>query len=160
MAIHLCERNSGVKSTPAVSDWITITNGQWYTFRIHLVADSTNNSHTALLFGYTNYPGAGVVTDIVGNVLFGVPTVWTWQEAPLLAHGSSVYGYPQFQFKAGGAGSIYVDEIQIINAVPALLEARSNTQFHYLYGQFTTGNDTTGWGQQIYTGAGSAPGFR
>src|SRR5208283_4943216 len=116
-----------------------------------------NNNHQALLFGYTNYPGSGTQTDIVGNVLFGVPTVWTWQEAPLLAHGSSALGYPQFQFKAGGAGSIHVDEIQIINAVPALMQARSNTHSHYLYGQFTAGNDTTGWGQQAYPGAGSIP---
>src|SRR5208283_2946461 len=116
-----------------------------------------NNNHQALLFGYTNYPGSGTQTDIVGNVLFGVPTVWTWQEAPLLAHGSSVLGYPQFQFKAGGAGSIYVDEIQIINATPELMQARSNTHSHYLYGQFSTGNDTTGWGQELNYGAISAP---
>jgi hypothetical protein len=149
--------SSGVKATPGVSNWINITNGQWYTYRIRLVADTPNNSHQSLLFGYTNYPGIGTQTDIVGNVLFGVPTVWTWQEAPLLAHGSSTTGYPQFQFKAGGAGSIYVDEVQIINATPALLDARSNPQFHYLYGQFTTDNDTTGWGQQLYFGAGNAP---
>jgi PKD repeat protein len=151
------DANGGVKATPEISNWITIINGQWYIFRIRLVADSTNNSHQSLLFGYTNYPGAGTQTDIVGNVLFGIPTVWTWQEAPLLAHGSSILGYPQFQFKAGGAGSIYIDEIQIINATPTLLEARSNTHSHYLYGQFTTGNDTTGWGQQLYFGSGSAP---
>ncbi len=149
--------NGGVKSTPVTSNWITIVNGQWYTFRIRLVADTPNNSHQSLLFGYTNYPGTGTQTDIVGNVLFGVPTVWTWQEAPLLAHGSSALGYPQFQFKAGGAGSIYVDEIQIINATPALMQARSNTHSHYLYGQFTTGNDTMGWGQELYPGSVSAP---
>jgi hypothetical protein len=69
-----------------------------------------------------------------------------------LAHGSSTTGYPQFQFKAGGAESVYVDEIQILNATPALVQARSNTQYHYLYGQFTSGNDTTlaVWGQQVY----------
>ncbi len=149
--------SSGVKATPSTSNWISITNGQWYTFRMRLVADTPNNSHLACLYGYTNYPGSGTQTDIVGNVLFGVPTVWTWQEAPLLAHGSSIYGYPQFQFKAGGAGSIYVDEIQIINAAPALMQARSNTQSHYLYGQFTVGTDTTGWGQELYYGAVSAP---
>ncbi len=151
------DASSGVKSTPALSDWINITNGQWYTFRIRLVADTPNNNHLALLFGFTNYPSSGTQTDIVGNVLFGVPTVWTWQEAPLLAHGSSALGYPQFQFKAGGAGSIYVDEIQILNATPELMQARSNTHLHYLYGQFTTGNDTTGWGQELYPGSVSAP---
>ncbi len=151
------DASSGVKATPVVSDWINITNGQWYTFRIRLVADIPNNSHQAFLYGFTNYPESGTQTDIVGNGLFGVPTVWTWQEAPLLAHGSGTTGYPQFQFKAGGVGSIYVDEIQIINAAPALMQARSNTHSHYLYGQFTTGTDTTGWGQELYPGAGSAP---
>ncbi len=151
------DASSGVKATPVISDWINITNGQWYTFRIRLVADIPNNSHQAFLYGFTNYPESGTQTDIVGNGFFGVPTVWTWQEAPLLAHGSGTTGYPQFQFKAGGAGSIYVDEIQIINAAPALMQARSNTHSHYLYGQFTTGTDTTGWGQELYPGAGSAP---
>jgi PKD repeat protein len=154
---YFIDSTAGVKATPSVSNWINIANGQWYTFRIRLVADSTNNSHLAILFGYTNYPGSGTQTDIVGNVLFGVPTVWTWQEAPLLAHGNSTTGYPQFQFKAGGAGSIYVDEVQIIYAAPELVEARSNTRFHYLYGQFTVGTDTTGWGQELYPNAGSAP---
>jgi hypothetical protein len=153
------DTNGGVKSTPILSNWIDITDGQWYTFRIRLVADSTNNNHQAFLFGFTNFVGDGIQTDIAGNVLFGVPTIWTWQEAPLLAHGNSPNGYPQFQFKAGGAGSIYIDEIQILNAIPALLEARSNTRFHYLYGQFTTGNDTTGWGQQLYSGALNVPGI-
>jgi PKD repeat protein len=151
------DANGGVKSTPAQSDWIATLNGQWYTYRMRLVADSTNNSHEAILFGYTNYVGDSIQTDIVGHVLFGVPTVWTWMGSPLLAHGNGTTAYPQFQFKAGGAGSIYVDEIQIINAAPELVDARSNTQFHYLYGQFTAGIDTTGWGQQVYTGAGSAP---
>ncbi len=151
------DANGGVKSTPNTAHWISITNGEWYIYRIHLVADTPNNTHLACLYCYTNLPGSGTQTDIVGNVLFGVPTVWTWQEAPLLAHGSSTTGYPQFQFKANGAGSIYVDEIQIINATPELMQARSNTHSHYLYGQFTTGNDTTGWGQELYFGAVSAP---
>ncbi len=151
------DTTNGVKATPTVSNWIHITDGQWYTFRIRLVADTPNNSHSAFLYGYTNYPGAGTQTDIVGNILFGVPTVWTWQEAPLLAHGSSTTGYPQFQLKSGGTGSIYVDEVQIINAAPALAQARSNPYYHYFYGQFTAGYDTTGWGQELYNGAGSAP---
>ncbi len=151
------DANGGVKSTPNTAHWISIANGEWYIYRIHLVADTPNNTHLACLYCYTNLPGSGTQTDIVGNVLFGVPTVWTWQEAPLLAHGSSTTGYPQFQFKANGAGSIYVDEIQIINATPELMQARSNTHSHYLYGQFTTGNDTTGWGQELYFGAVSAP---
>lgn len=151
------DTTGGVKCTPTISNWITISNGQWYTFRMRLVADSTNNNHQAYLYGFTNFVGEGIQTDIAANISFGVPTVWTWQEAPLLAHGNSAAGYPQFQLKAGGAGSIYIDEIQILNAAPALLQARSNTHFHYFYGQFTTGNDTTGWGQQLYADASSAP---
>jgi PKD repeat protein len=156
---NFADGNGGVKCTPALSDWINITTGQWYTFRIRLVADVPNNSHSAFLFGFTNYPNAGTQTDIIGNVLFGVPTVWTWQEAPLLAHGTSTTGYPQFQFKAGGSGNIYIDEIQILNAAPTLTQARSNIYSHYLYGQFTSVNDPTGWGQQLYSGASSAPGI-
>ncbi len=151
------DTNGGVKATPAVSNWINISNGKWYTVRMSLVSDTPNNVHQSLLFGYTNTPGIRTQTDIVGNVLFGVPTVWTWQEAPLLAHGNTTSGYSQFQFKAGGAGSIYVDEIQILNAAPALQSPRSSPNAHYLYGQFTSANDPLGWGQETYYGAANQP---
>src|SRR5208283_2601867 len=138
------DANGGVKSTPKVSNWINMINGQWYTVRMRVVADTPNNTHQSILFGYNNYVGAGLQTDIAANVLFGIPTVWIWQETPLLVHGNSTTGYPQFQFKASTAGNVYVDEIQIINSAPTLVDAnRGYTRLHYAYGDFDTPNDTT-----------------
>jgi len=149
--------SAGVKSTPYKSNWITMTKNQWYIIRMRLVADS-NNSHQSLLFGFNNVPAAGTQTDIAANVLFGIPTIWTWQETPMLVHGTSTTGIPQFQFKASTAGSVYMDEIQIINAAPTLVDAnRYNTRLHYPYGNFDVSSDTMGWGHEIYYGAGRAP---
>src|SRR5208337_2323213 len=135
--------SAGVKGTPEVGMWIPMTSGQWYIFKMHLVADTPNNSHQSDFFAYNNYVGPGLQTDIAANVLFGIPTVWTWQETPLLVHGNSTGGYPQLQFKAGGAGNVYVDEIQIINAAPTLADAnRENTRMNYSYGVFTAGSST------------------
>src|SRR5208282_811058 len=88
------------------------------------------------------------------------PTIWTWQETPMLVHSSTTTGYPQFQFKASTSGNIYIDEIQIINSAPTLVDAdRNNTRMFYAYGNFTSASETTGWGQEVYYGAGSAPGI-
>jgi hypothetical protein len=150
--------NSGVKSTPMVSTWISTSTGQWYIVRMRLVADTPNNAHQSVLFGFNNYLGQGIQTDIAANVLFGIPTVWTWQETPMLVHSSTTTGYPQFQFKASTTGNIYVDEIQIINSAPTLVDAnRNNTRLFYAYGNFDDPNETTGWGQEVYYGAGSIP---
>ncbi len=151
------DASSGVKSTPTIANWIHVTAGQWYILRMRIVDDTPNNTDQSLLFGYTNYPGGGVQTDIAANILFGIPTVWTWQETPMLVHGTSSTGYPQFQIKANSAGNVYVDEIQIINAAPALVNARSNTRIFYPYGVFDLATETTGWGQELYAGSGSAP---
>ena len=158
--------NSGVKSTPKVSTWLSMSSGQWYTIRMRVVADTPNNSHQSLLFGYSNLVGTGLQTDIAANVLFGIPTVWTWQETPLLVHSSTTTGYPQFQFKASTAGNIYIDEIQIINSAPTLVDAnRNNTRLYYPYGFSTLdfgletlNSETSGWGQEIYYGAGECSG--
>lgn len=149
--------SSGIKSTPKVSNWIPMSSNQWYTVRMRVVADMPN-SHQAILLGYNNVPGAGLQTDVATDILFGIPSIWTWMETPLLVHGTSTGGYPQFQFKAGGAGSVYIDEIQIINATPTLVDSgRYITGIGYPYGEFNQASDTTGWGQQIYSGASSAP---
>ncbi len=151
--------SSGIKSTPKVSNWIPMLSNQWYTIRMRVVADQPN-FHQSLLFGYNNYVGTGLQTDIAANIWFGIPTVWSWQETPLLVHGISTAGYPQFQFKAGSEGNVYVDEIQVINAAPTLVDSgRYRTRINYPYGGFNTASDTTGWGEQIYPGAGSVPGI-
>lgn len=154
---NFANSNAGVKSTPVTSTWIGMSTGQWYTMRMRVVADQPN-THQSILFGYNNWVGQGFQTDIAANILFGIPTVWTWQETPLLVHGNSTSGYPQFQFKASASGNVYIDEIQIINSVPTLVDSnRSNTRLFYPYGNFTAGSETTGWGQEIYSGASTSP---
>ncbi len=105
--LSFADSNSGVKSTPKISTWLPMATGQWYTLRMRLVADKLN-SHQSNLFGFNNYVGQGIQTDISVNMLFGIPITWTWQETPLLVHSSTTTGYPQFIFKESFNGWKYL----------------------------------------------------
>ena len=159
MTLTFASASSGIKGTPATSSWVSMTSGQWYTARMRITGNA-GNTHQSLLFIFSNDAlSIGGHVDIGAYVLFGTPSTWTWLETPIYSNETGK-GFPQFQFKAGNAGTIYVDEIQIINAAPTLVDAnRYITRIKYPYGDFDTGGDTTGWGRQIYTGAGSAPTF-
>ncbi len=155
--ISFPDGSAGFKATPFASNFVTMSSTQWYTARVRVAADSPN-SHTAVLFGYSNYVGSGIQADIAANIYFGIPTTWTWIETPFLVHGNSTAGYLQVQFKAATTGNVYIDELQIINAPPTLVDAnRGNTRVFYSGGDFTNSNSTTLWGQQVYFGAGSSP---
>src|SRR5208283_4578866 len=70
----------GVKVTPFPYNWLSVytTQGQWYIARMHVVADTPNNTHQTLLFSYSNLVNVGLGTNVGANVLFGTPTTWTW----------------------------------------------------------------------------------
>ncbi len=158
-AFNFADASSGIKGTPFFSNYINLMSGQWYTARIRLVADAPN-THESDLFGFSNLVGQGLQTDIAAQILFGIPTVWTWQEIPFYVHSNSTSGYPQFILKAGNAGNVYIDEIQLIQAEPILVQAnRYPTQLRYPYGDFNVSSDTSGWGEQLYAGSTGAPLF-
>lgn len=149
-AFNFANANSGIKFTPFSANYISVLSTQWYKIRAR-VAASGANTHQFDLFGFSNIIIQNQNTDIAANILFGTPTVWTWVEAPMYVHLNSLSAYPQIIMNAGGAGSIFIDEIQIINAAPTLVDAnRLSTRLYYPYGTFANLLDTTGFGQQFF----------
>ncbi len=158
-SFHFNDADEGVEITPFPFNYIPMFGNQWYTMRMRVVADNSTNTHEAYLYGFSNPPAPGIATDIAGNVYFGIPAVWTWIETPMLVHADSTFGFPQIQFKAGQPGNVYLDEIQVINSAPTLVDAnRYKTRYGYPYGYFTQQSDTVGWGEEGYPGAGGIAG--
>jgi len=147
------DANGGVKATP-FGNYIPMSAGKWYISRMRIADKTAGNSDQALLFSFSTAAGAGFTSDIAADVFpAGVPTTWTWMEAPFFVHASQT-GFPQFQLKAGGAGSVDIDEIQVIQATPKILDGkRGNIRSFYSGGLFTAGASTTNWGTQGYFNA-------
>jgi hypothetical protein len=107
-----------------------------------------NNAHQALIYNFGGLVGLASHIDIAGYVLFGIPTAWTWMETPMYTHETAI-GYPQFVFKANTTGSVYLDEVQVIEAAPGLISAaRGPVHLKYSYGDFDQSLDTAGWGRE------------
>ena len=140
---------SGIKATP-LANHVPYESGQWYTARMRVFSSDTGNAFQTLLFNFTSEVAPGAHVNMAANVLFGTPTVWTWIETPVYTY-SSGNGFPQYQLKAKTEGSINIDEIQVINSTPTLVDAnRGNTRYNYEGGDFDQDADTTLWGQQGY----------
>jgi hypothetical protein len=157
MAITAPDATVYEKVTPFPSNYVAFAAGQWYTVRMLISADAANTNLFGI-YALSTSAAANVTADIAANVLaVGVPTAWTWVEAPFYSHVAN-NGFPQFVFKAAAAGSLYIDEIQVINAAPTLVDAsRGNTRNFYKGGIFTTAASTTNWGPQIAPGATANP---
>jgi hypothetical protein len=152
MTLTAAAAGAGAKVTLVPSKYISILSGTWYTVRARIAAASTAASEQFILFAYNGTPGANTHTDVSGNAVFGIPSTFTWIETPIYATGASASGYAQFQFKANGAQTLNVDEIQIVKAAPTLADAsRLATRSFYSYGDFDVLADTTGWGQEVYS---------
>jgi hypothetical protein len=150
--------NSGVKATP-FANYIPFTSGKWYISRMRIAADAAN-THQALLFSFSTAAANGITSDISADVFAsGIPTVWTWMEAPFYIHAAQS-GFPQFQLKAGGTGSVFIDEIQVIQATPRIFDGtRGNVRSFLAGGLFTNAASTTRWGTQIYYNCATQPAF-
>jgi hypothetical protein len=143
------DANGGSKFTPFAANRIPYTAGQWYIVRARLFANA-GNSHQILLFNFNNEAVVGARVDVGASVLFGIPSTWSWLETPVLTFGAGT-GYPQVQLKASAAGSINIDELQVINSSPILADAsRGATNLRYVYGDFNIASDTTGYGDEGY----------
>jgi hypothetical protein len=149
--------NGGVKATPFSGNYVSVTQGKWYISRMRIADKTASNADQALLFSFGNTAAAGVTADISADVYSGsgIPTVWTWMEAPVYIHGpTGVTAYPQFQLKAGAAGSVDIDEIQFIQATPKILDGTRKSPRSFISGGlFTSGAATTQWGSQGYFNA-------
>lgn len=139
----------GVKATPTAANRVAYAAGEWYTARIRASGDA-GNSHQILLFNFSNEIATGGHVDVAANVLLGTPTSATWIETPVYSNETGT-GYPQYQLKAGAAGSITINAIQIVNCAPTLIDAqRGNIRYKYAGGDFGAASDTTQWGQEGY----------
>jgi hypothetical protein len=146
--------NSGVKGGP-FANYIPFTAGKWYISRMRIADATPSNTDQALLFSFSTILGGGITADCSADVFAGaIPSTWTWMEAPFYAHAAQT-GFPQFQLKAGGAGGVFIDEIQLIQATPRILDGtRGNVRSFLAGGLFTAGASTTRWGTQgFYNGA-------
>jgi hypothetical protein len=150
------DNNGGAKVTPIIANWINYASGQWYTARAKVSSNNAATNHQFLLFNFSNPVVSHV--DVAANVHFGVSSTPIWIETPLFSNQVGT-GYPQYQVKAGGAGSITIDEIQIVNCAPTLIDAnRGNIRYKYAAGDFDSAADTSLWGPGGYdTGAGPTP---
>jgi len=101
------DANGGIKGTPFPANCIAVSQGKWYISRMK-VANKAANTDQALLFSFGTTAAAGLTADISADVYAtGIPTSWTWLEAPVYIHTQPTGNtfYPQFQFKAGAAGT-------------------------------------------------------
>jgi hypothetical protein len=128
---------SGVKVSPPSGSMIHGQKNEWFVTRMRIFSPNPGNAHQSQIWSYNGVVPGNAHVDVSANVLFGTPTVWTWVEMPLYTQETGPV-YPQLIFKAGTAvpGKIYIDEVQLIRAVPTLLETRSKNSLGYAYGNF------------------------
>jgi hypothetical protein len=128
----------GVNGTPLFSTVPMGLANTWYAARMMYFVTTPMNDLEAEMVIFRGIPGESASVDIAGNVYFGSPTTWTWLEMPIYSHSTGLV-YPQFRFKGKTVpGILYMKELQIIQAVPQLLEmARFDVQQHYQYGNFS-----------------------
>jgi len=131
--------SSGVKATNVFGNMIQMKKDEAYIGRMRICSPNAGNNVQSHLFMYNGIIPQDSRIDVAANILFGTPTVWTWVETPMLSHGVGT-GYAQFFFKAGsGSAVVYLDEVQIINAIPTLGDiGRGNKLLHYPYSYFNS----------------------
>jgi len=155
---NFASNSYGIKGTPFPANYIPMNVGQWYTARMKVADAVSGNNDICALYGYCGTILAGSETDIGAEQFNPLPTTWTWVEAPLQVHQAGHTGYPQFIMKAGQAGSIFVNEFQVIQATPRIFSgSRGNVRSFLTAGLFAQSTSTTLWGQQLYNQAVSAP---
>src|SRR5208283_4916773 len=138
----------GVKATP-FGNYIPFTAGNWYISRLRVADANAGNADQTDLYSFSTTANSGATVDISADIfVVSTPTTWTWMEAPFFVHANN-NGFPQFQFKAGGAGSVFIDEIQVIQATPKILDGtRGNYRLFVTGSLFTNSASTANWGAE------------
>jgi len=148
--------NGGVEYTPVPANYIPVTQGKWYISRARIADSLAGNNDSAFLFSFSQAAANSITSDISADVIngSGIPTTWTWLEAPVYVHSqpSGSTAFPQLQFKAGATfGNVFLDEIQVIQATPRLVDgARGDVRAFQAGGLFANTASTTLWGTQGY----------
>lgn len=160
--------NQGVKATILAPYWLSYQTGQYYIARMKVCA----NTYDAGLSGFEadlwNWNGSAPNSNanpshVVANLIFGVPTTWTWIEAPIKPM-SIESGYFQIFAKAPvNPNVLNIDEVQIINAKPSLLSASNGVGRGDIAAPFAAGGFATyaiytaNWVNSPFSGVAVAP---
>jgi hypothetical protein len=111
------------------------------------VYSAETGKYQVLLYNYNNPVPQADQVDLAANVYTVAPNVWSWLEVPLYVHATGL-GYPQFMLKADKPGTVFVDEVQVINAAPKLMSPRGDVKSHFAYGDWDKFSDFSGWGAE------------
>lgn len=162
--------NQGVKATILAPYWLSYQTGQYYIARMKVCANVNDPGLNGFEADLWNWNGVAPNTNanpshVVANLIFGVPTTWTWIEAPIKPM-SIESGYLQIFAKTGAssqANVLNIDEVQIINAKPSLISAsngvgRGNIAAPFAPGTFDTyASYTANWVNSPFSGVAIAP---
>jgi len=138
--------NQAIKLTPSTNQWRYYSENQWGIARMRLMSPTPNNDLQVGLFNFNGTIPNSPHVDIACNILFGVPTVWTWIEAPVYTQEPG-RGYVQLILKPGTKQSVlYIDEINIMDDIPYVIDTRSQSALKYPYRSFSSLTDLSyGW---------------
>jgi len=155
--------SQGIKLTPQISNMVNCVSTTWYTARIRVCSPTPGNTMEAQLYNFRGIIPGDSTVDLGANILFGVPTTWSWIDIPIYTT-STGRGYPQIILKASAPGTIYLQSVQYFSAPPQIMSAVGNIDSNYAYSEPSTISQlTTGWAtSEIYgaeTPAGVAFGF-
>ncbi len=138
--------NQAYKLTSPPNNWRTYDKNQWGIARMRVMSPTPNNDLQVGLFNFNGVIPTNPHLDISCNILFGVPTVWTWIEAPLYTQDTGP-GYVQIILKPGTKpGVVYIDQLDIVDVEPFVIDSRTHSELKYPYRSFSNLEDLAyGW---------------
>jgi len=145
----------GVKLTPNIDTMVSCDSGAWYTARIRVFSPNAGNTMEAQVYNFRGIIPSDSVVDLGANILFGVPTTWSWVDIPVYTTATGK-GYPQIILKGGStSGTVYLQSVQYFKGTPSLMDTnRGNHDLNYAYAKPTTMDQlTTGWANGELYGA-------
>ncbi len=151
VSFSFASTNEGIKATLALDQHIPYKANQWYIARMRVCSPENGSAQELTLFNYGGIasPSAAHV-DIAGHIYFGLSTAWNWIETPLYTHETAP-GYFQFFLKPEAPGTVYIDDIQLINAEPTLIgNIRKRPDLQFFGGDFNSVDDTAGWSEELF----------
>ncbi len=137
----------GVKLTPKIENMVSCDSDQWWTARVRVYSPNPGNSMEAQVYNFRGIIPGDSVVDLGANILFGVPTAWSWIDIPVYTTATGK-GYPQIILKGGsGSGTIYLQSVQYFQGVPILFDGnRGNHDSKYPYRKPSTMSQlSSGW---------------
>ena len=141
--LNFTSNQQGLVVMPPLNKMWSCQKNQWYIARMQVKASTIDNQVDASLFHFNGVlPGSSRV-DVACNLVFSVPTAWTWIETPLYSKDSGT-GYIQIIMKNNGNPvTVSIQNIQWVPADPVLMQTRAANILDYPGKNF---NDFSRWG--------------